>query len=93
LLAFGLLLWGYINRGWTPEKLTRAIDKALPPGTPKADVAEWLDSKGIQYSYSSESNQEWTSVIYAFIPNANVHPILRGEINIDSNFDDQDRLT
>jgi hypothetical protein len=70
------------------------IREHVPVGSSRADVASYLDQRGIQHSYIDQSKGEPEySTEMAMVPGASRSLLIRGDIQILFKFDNQARLT
>lgn len=70
------------------------VREHLPAGSSRAEVASFLDQRGIQHSYvdDSKSAPEYNHTEMAMIRGASRSWLIRGDIQILFKFDDQGRL-
>src|SRR6266849_6245270 len=51
------LLWHHNEKGWTERKVERMINAALPVGSSRLDVENWLTRQAIGFSYKDTPKQ------------------------------------
>lgn len=100
LMVTAGLLFGLIYRARrlkatvSVAKVEKDIRDHLPIGASRAEVAAYLDQRGIQHSYVEESQQpEYRHTEMAMIRESSRTWIIRGDIQIFFRFDEDGKLT
>jgi hypothetical protein len=93
LTALLILVFYALFRGWTPGKVERAVNQALPPGSNRESIEGFLDAHGWARSYSGPENSFYareiglkedqvSGVVFGHVPDPNVDPFDRGAITL-----------
>ena len=95
LVAFYIYRTRQVKITTDAAKVYRDIRDHLPIGSSRADVAAYLDQRGIPHSYVADSKEvpEYAHMEMAMIRAASRGWLIRGDIHIVFHFDDQDRLS
>jgi hypothetical protein len=104
----GIFLRNQATKGWTPEKLEQTLDAALPAGSMRTQVQDWLDSHEFRYGLTTpQKSGPWMAraaglkledvgvEIRAGVPDVNVDWGDLGDtgwINVTFFFDKEDKL-
>jgi hypothetical protein len=88
VLVVGMIEWtGRVEVTTDVTRVEADIRERLPMGSSRADVASYLDQRGIPHSYVAESKTEM-----AMVREASRSWLVRGDIQILFKFDDHGKL-